>query len=174
MKWQRFTNAPVAVLLKSPLHGLISGSILLITVTGKKTGHRYSTPVNYVRVPETDELLIVSNRDRTWWRNLRGGARVQILIMRWQIDAHGEVFEEPDQVVAGLLTVLRRVPDYRKHAGITLTADGDPSDPDAFERFARSRIIARLTTSDSDDSRSGQAQDVQQEEQTAGAEALVH
>ena len=56
-------NSFIAWLLRSPLHGLLSGNTLLITVTGRKTGRPITTPVNYVR--DGDRLWVISNRDRT-------------------------------------------------------------------------------------------------------------
>jgi len=35
--------------LRSPLHGMLSGSTMIITYTGRKSGQTFSTPVNYVR-----------------------------------------------------------------------------------------------------------------------------
>ena len=56
---------------------MFSKSILLITVTGRKSGKKYTTPVNYLR--RGDELTIISLHTRTWWRNLRGGREVTII-----------------------------------------------------------------------------------------------
>src|SRR5262245_25017771 len=62
-------------LLRSPLHGLLSSQVMLITVTGSVTGTRYTFPVNYVR--DSGDLVVSSRVDRRWWRNLRGGAPVE-------------------------------------------------------------------------------------------------
>ena len=70
----RIANPVVTWLLRSSLHGILSGSTLLITVTGRKSGRSYTIPVNYVR--DSGALAIFSRRDRTWWRNLEGGATV--------------------------------------------------------------------------------------------------
>ncbi len=172
MNWQRLTNGPVVALLRSPLNGLISDSVLLIAVTGTKSGHQYSTPVNYVRLPETNEYLIVSNRDRTWWRNLRGGAQVQILVKRQLIDAYGAVLEDPDQVVSGVLAVLRQSPSYREHAGISLKSDGNPSDPGALERLAQLRVIVSISAVNGDSVRQGKALIDPVQEQETGTEAM--
>jgi hypothetical protein len=64
-------NSMMKWILRSPLHGLISKSTMLITYTGHKSGKLYTIPVNYVR--DEDVLSVTSYRHRTWWRNLRGG-----------------------------------------------------------------------------------------------------
>jgi hypothetical protein len=66
-------NPLLTWLLRSPLHGLVSNNTLLTTVIGCKSGSNITLPVNYVDMGE--ELLTVSFRRRTWWRNLRGGAQ---------------------------------------------------------------------------------------------------
>jgi hypothetical protein len=78
-------NPFMAGVLRSPFHGLLSHNTILITVCGKKTGRRLMTPVNYLR--RGDELLTVSFRSRTWWRNLRGGAPVELLLAGTRRDA---------------------------------------------------------------------------------------
>lgn len=63
-------------LLRSPLHRAVSSTYLLITVTGRKSGAVYTTPVQYKA--EGDKLYIVTREGYTWWKNLRGGAEVQL------------------------------------------------------------------------------------------------
>src|SRR4030042_5733909 len=69
-------NPLIAAVLRSPFHGMLSRSVMLMTVTGRKSRAAYTTPVNYLPVGE--ELWTVSFRNRTWWRNLRGGAAVTL------------------------------------------------------------------------------------------------
>ena len=71
-------NPFVSFLLQSPLHGLLGAKFMLITVTGRKTGRTFTTPVNYVR--EGDVLTVISRKDRTWWRNLSEPAPVFVRI----------------------------------------------------------------------------------------------
>lgn len=87
-------------LLRSPLHGVMSGSVMLITVTGRRTGRAYTTPVNYAR--DGDELTVVSVLGRTWWRNVRGGAPVTVRIKGRDLagDAHVVVEGGPEAVAA--------------------------------------------------------------------------
>ena len=65
-------------LLRSPAHGVLSDKLLLLTFTGRKTGRRFSIPMNYTE--QGDKILLVpqSPERKTWWRNLRGeGAPVR-------------------------------------------------------------------------------------------------
>ena len=78
MRWQKLYNPIVSWLLRSPLQGLMSTSTMLITFSERKSGKTYTTPVNYVQDDHT--LLVVSPKDRLWWRNLRGGAPVTVFV----------------------------------------------------------------------------------------------
>src|SRR4030065_793576 len=93
-------NSIMLWLLRSPLHPLLSGSTIVVTYTGRKSGNTYSLPVNYVRVGE--ELLIVSLSKRTWWRSLRGGAELTIRLRGKELPAPAEVFEDLTSVAQGL------------------------------------------------------------------------
>lgn len=61
----RVLNVWVGLLLRSPLHGLAGGRIMLLTVTGRRSGRSLTVPVSYLRhegvmivvKPETPEAL---------------------------------------------------------------------------------------------------------------------
>lgn len=40
-------------LLRSPFHGVVSNSLMLVTFTGCKTGNEYTTPVGYRQEGDT-------------------------------------------------------------------------------------------------------------------------
>ena len=46
----KISNPVVRLLLRSPLHGPLDSTVLLLHVTGRKSGRRYDIPVNYVDV----------------------------------------------------------------------------------------------------------------------------
>ena len=71
-------NPVVGALLRSPLHGLLSGRMLLLTVTGRRSGRRMTFPVGYTRAG--DVLTVVSDPAHRWWHNLRGGAEVELVL----------------------------------------------------------------------------------------------
>ena len=53
----RIANPTVGAILRSPLHGVMSGSLLLLTFTGRRSGRRITTPVGYQREGDTLRLL---------------------------------------------------------------------------------------------------------------------
>ena len=71
-------NIIVRTLLASPLHFLMSKSLMVIKFTGRNSGKKFSTPVRYIRVD--DNIRCFTSTETGWWRNLRGNANVQLLI----------------------------------------------------------------------------------------------
>ncbi len=115
--------------LRSRFHGVMSGSVMLVTVTGRKSGRRYTTPVNYVR--DGDEVTVVSALDRTWWRNVRGGAPVAVRIQGNDRSGRATVVAEggPD-AIAGYR-------DFRDKLG-------HPVSPEKAEKDGGNKVIIRV------------------------------
>jgi deazaflavin-dependent oxidoreductase (nitroreductase family) len=84
-------------LLRSPLHGVVSGRYLLLTFTGRKTGTIYTTPVQYAR--EGALLYIITSEGYVWWKNLRGGAPVQVRLRGADYHGDAETMTDPDAIV---------------------------------------------------------------------------
>jgi deazaflavin-dependent oxidoreductase (nitroreductase family) len=142
MCWQKLYNPIVSWLLRSSLHGLMSNSTMLITFAGRKSGKIYTTPVNYVRDDQT--LLVVSPTDRLWWRNLRGGAPVTVRVRGQTLQGVGRAFEDEEAVEkGGFLTVLRKVPAYRRYWGVKFDENGQPNDRDLL-RVAHTNALVRI------------------------------
>jgi deazaflavin-dependent oxidoreductase (nitroreductase family) len=97
-------NGTMSVLLRSPLHGLVSQRVMLITICGRKSGRLYTTPVNYVR--DGDTITVVSRTHRTWWRNLRGGAQVTVRARGEDLKGVAEVVVDDKEAVAKALLAL--------------------------------------------------------------------
>jgi hypothetical protein len=76
--WNRTGNRAVALLLRSPLHSIVSGQLALITVTGRRSCREYTFPVGYRRAGERVTISVGWPARKLWWRNLRGGASVRL------------------------------------------------------------------------------------------------
>lgn len=79
---------------------------MLLTFTGRKSGRRYTIPVRYLRENET--LLTLT--DSPWWRNLRGGAPVDLFIAGRNVRGRAEVRTDPEDVEQGIRAMLRQAP----------------------------------------------------------------
>lgn len=146
-------NVVMAGILRSPLHGLLSGNTMLITVRGRKSGRELTTPVNYVR--HGNDLLTVSFRSRTWWRNLRGRPTpIVCLVAGRERSGTATVVETTPEVEAGLSELIAQAPSFARPLGIGLDASGVPSPAD-LTRAAQDRVFIRTRLTDPDGPREG-------------------
>jgi len=83
-------NPIVSAILRSPLHRLLSRRVMLITVVGRRTGRRYTLPVSYVSQGRALDVLVAHRELKVWWRNLEGGAPVELLLDGRMIPARAE------------------------------------------------------------------------------------
>ncbi len=134
-------NPLIAAILRSPFHGVLSRSMMLVTVTGRKSGTAYTTPVNYIPVGE--ELWTVSSRNRTWWRNLRGGGSVSLRLCGRLVQKAARVVEPQAEVAQALAQLVEAAPGYARYLGITRGPDGR-LDASALQDSARERVIVRM------------------------------
>jgi hypothetical protein len=140
MNTQRFYNPVVMWLLRSPLHRLGDRHTIVLTVTGRKSGQHYAFPVAYLRDGET--ILVMTHRDRTWWRNLPdGGAPVRVYIDGQDLPARAQVSTDPDEVAKALLLFLQKVPTWRWETHIRLDANGQPEHPEDLARLAKHDLV---------------------------------
>jgi deazaflavin-dependent oxidoreductase (nitroreductase family) len=76
----RTANPIVRAVLSSPLHPLLSRGLALITVTGRRTGRRYTFPVGYRQDGDRVSINVGWPERKRWWRNLTDGGRVEMRI----------------------------------------------------------------------------------------------
>jgi len=126
--------------LRSPLHGMLSNGMLLITVTGRKTGKQYTTPVEYFR--EGGDLWVMTSRNRTWWRNLRDGAEVSLLLKRKSMTARAELDLDERVVEARMYEYIKYMPRAAKPLGIHI--ENGNANAEDIVRIAKDRLFVRL------------------------------
>jgi len=128
--------------LRSPLHGMLSNGMMLITVTGSRTGQKYTTPVGYYG--ENDYLWVITSRNRTWWKNLKGGAEVSLLLKRKPVFAIAEPDLDEKAVETRMFEYLKHVPQAARSFGIRIEK-GHPN-PEDVARIAKDRLFVRIKT----------------------------
>jgi hypothetical protein len=119
------------------LHGMMSGSTILVTVTGCKSGQPISTPVNYAQ--EGNTLWVTSFRKRSWWRNLRGGQPLVLQIKGKEVQGWGRAIEDGPEVEAALSKYLQRLPKSAKYFDVTLDENGYPNSAE-IQKAAQDRV----------------------------------
>ena len=132
-------NDFVKFFLRTPLY-VFMGDTMLITVTGRKTGKKYTTPVGYYR--EGDFLWIITSRDRTWWRNVQDGAEVEMRMRGKDVTGFAEAILDEDEFASQLGDYLKHVPMAAKPLGMRME-NGEPHSEDA-SRLAKERLFVRI------------------------------
>ena len=112
-------NPVVAWLLRSPLHPLLSGALMLLEVTGRRTGRRYWIPVGYQRDGNTITVLASRAPRKQWWRNFREPRPVAVLVRGRTLHGWAELVPpESDAFRMAIETTLRRLPGVGGQFGI--------------------------------------------------------
>jgi deazaflavin-dependent oxidoreductase (nitroreductase family) len=118
-----FVNKAMKFVLRSPVHGMVSKSVLLISFTGRKSGKIYTTPVSYTQ--SGDQVTIFTHAD--WWKNLRSGTPVTLRLQGRELKGLAEpVAEDKQAVAAGLAAHLRKVPSDARYYSVTFDDHGNP------------------------------------------------
>jgi deazaflavin-dependent oxidoreductase (nitroreductase family) len=116
-------NQTMKFILRSPMHSVVSKSILLISFTGRKSGNTYTTPVSYSQTG--DQVRIFTHAD--WWKNLRSGAPVTLRLRGRELKGLAEpVAEDKQAIAAGLAAHLRKVTSDARYYGVTIDEGGSP------------------------------------------------
>lgn len=127
-------------ILRSPFHGMLSNGMMLITITGRKTGKTYTTPVGYY--VEGEYLWVVTSRERKWWKNLQGGAQVNLLLKRKPVNGIADIELDDKAVEARMYEYLRHVPQAAKPMKIRVE-DGKPNPAD-IAATAKDRLFVNI------------------------------
>jgi deazaflavin-dependent oxidoreductase (nitroreductase family) len=136
----RLINSVVGSILRSPLHRLLSGRLALLTFYGRKSGRRYTTPVGY---GQTDDTLVIDT-ESTWWRNLQGGARVDVRLRGLDRAGTAGVIIDESQMREAYHIILAAIPGYARVLGISLGSDGRPRYEDVARIRREGHVIVRI------------------------------
>ena len=121
----RVIGPVMAALLRSPLHGLVSGQLMLLAFAGRKSGKRYEIVVG--RHEMGGGTLLVPSASR-WRFNLRGGAPVTVTLGGILRPARAELIEDPDGVARAYAELLGRIgAENAQRVGLRVNVDREPS-----------------------------------------------
>jgi len=118
-----FVNQVMKFVLRSPMHGMVSQTVLLVTFTRRKSGKTYTTPVSYSQ--HDDRVTIFTHA--VWWKNLGSGAQVTLRIRGQELQGLAEpVVKDKQAIAAGLSAHLREVPSDARWYGVAFDDHGNP------------------------------------------------
>ena len=138
-------NPLIAGLLRSPLHPLLSPGLLLLTVTGRRSGRRYTIPVGYQRDGDDVVVMVSEARHKQWWRNYQEPGPVSLRLRgEDRSGSAGLVAPGSDEFRELADQTLRRVPYMRR---VFRIADYDPGAGlrgDQLDRLGEEIAIVRI------------------------------
>jgi hypothetical protein len=116
----RAVNVPMRVVLGLPFRTPLSGNLMLISYTGRKTGKAYRQPVSYAR---DGEVLLTPGGGR-WTLNLSDGRPIRIRLRGRDVRARPELVRDPEEVERLLGVIARENPRAVRFIPIPRRADG--------------------------------------------------
>ena len=136
-------NRAMRLLLRSPLHPLVSRSLMLISFKGRVTGRTYTTPVRYVR--DGEKIRCYTSRDARWWPNLKHEPTVVLRIRGRDVRCSASVIDDDPATVRTLLaSYLVEFPGDAVYHDVGLGKDRSPL-PEHLDRAASHSIIVEAT-----------------------------
>ncbi len=120
-------NIPMRVLLGLPFPTPLSGRLMLLSYSGRKTGKAYRQPVSYVQ--QGDMLLTPGGGNWKW--NMRDGQPVKIRLRGHDVLARPELVRDLDEIEQLLGIMAAAYPTVGAFVGV-------PKGPDG--RFDRARL----------------------------------
>lgn len=122
-------NPPISLLLKSPLHWVMSANTLVVEFKGRRSGKTMETPISYHHADNA--IHCFTARKGIWWRNLQEGKEVRLLIKgQWKSAIPEVVLDDQEALKASLDAFLRAVPRDAAHSKVRLEQDGSPNNAD--------------------------------------------
>jgi deazaflavin-dependent oxidoreductase (nitroreductase family) len=112
-------------LLRSPLHGMVSGSIAVLEFTGRVSGKSMSTPVSYL--VHEGRVHLFTSQDATWWRNLIDAPEIALLVGGKRLVGPPRVVVDDDvEKQAALTMFLTALPRDATFSNVGLDDDKKP------------------------------------------------
>lgn len=120
----KLINPLLRWVLSSPFHRRVGTGLMVLHVTGRKTGRVYDIPVGR---HEVDDQLM-AHAAGAWRSNLRGGADLRVTLDGRDRAAHAVLEEDPERVAEIFKTILDRL-GYQKanRIGLKVNVDRAPT-----------------------------------------------
>lgn len=136
----RLMRVPPRLAYALGLGPIIGRVILLLTTTGRKTGRRRVTPLQY---EEIDGLIYIGSARGTesdWYKNLEADPEVEVRVRNRRFLGRAETVTDPDRLADFLEYRLKTRPRF---VGALMRREGLPSKPSREQLmiYARNRAM---------------------------------
>jgi deazaflavin-dependent oxidoreductase (nitroreductase family) len=128
----RVVNVPMRAMLGLPFATPLSRNLMLLYLTGRKTGRSYRQPVSYVR----DGAALLTPGGGNWKYNLTDGEPVRVRLRGRDVAARPEIVRDPAEVERLLGIMIAANPTAGRFVRIPKRPDGT-LDPDSLAAALR-------------------------------------
>ena len=138
-------NPVLRPLLRSPAGCCLGTRLALVRYRGQRTGRVYELPVQYARDGSRLWVLPGSPEHKTWWRNMRHGIDIDLILAGQRIRGRAVVIDQTRQpdFAEGLAAYLRAIPQARR-----VLAPATPAVPSSAgaeaQRASDSTVLVRV------------------------------
>lgn len=116
----RLVNVPMRPLLSLPFATPINRRLMLVNLTGRRTGKAYRQPVSYVQQGNT----LLTPGGGKWKLNLRNDVPVRVRLRGRDVLARPELIRDVDEVERLLAVMGAANPSVYRFVGIPRGSDG--------------------------------------------------
>jgi hypothetical protein len=135
-------NKVIKGLLHTPgLSSVIGSRLIVVYVTGRKTGRRFAVPVAYTR----HDGAMLFGSPFGWARNIRTGEQVEILLKGRKRLADVRVYTSEPEVTEAYTTICQDNRNFAQFNMVRLGPDGKPNADDIHAAWAAGARAFRLT-----------------------------
>ena len=135
-------NFVVSFLLRSPAHGFVSDSLMIIHFRGRKSGKNFATPVRYNRIDGSVQCFTAEANK--WWRNIRDGEETELLISgRLEKYVAKLVTGQSETIRMGVESLLAKYPADAPYYEIRLNRDKTLNEQD-LERALQQTVMVEF------------------------------
>ena len=137
-----FVNPVIVAMLRSPLHPLMSSSILVIEFTGIKSGTRRTVPVRYMQTG--NQVCCTTSLNTGWWYNFKAPQAVELTLAGKRIAGIATAISHNPNMLSPILRELwSRHPADAAYMNVKLDKTGQP-DPHDFDRASEEAVLINI------------------------------
>lgn len=141
-------NPIVRLILRSPLHGLMSKGVMLITYTGQKSGKEFTLPVSYIQDGGHVYVIPGMPEKKVWWHNIHVDTPVKLTLRGKLVPAKASLLNTESDIIImtrSLDLFFRKMPAGADLFRVRKEKDGS-FNKDDLKRAAKSMVMIGINT----------------------------
>jgi deazaflavin-dependent oxidoreductase (nitroreductase family) len=144
IKLGHLRNLVPSMILRSPLHGVMSSRYIVLSFKGRRSGKSYSTPVAYLR---RGDVLILTT-DSHWWSNFLEPSPVTVRLGGRELRGSAQAIIDEGATAEGLAALIEAIPSYGRFAGVRRSPEGRADPEDISREIKDGRVMIRIELQD--------------------------